>query len=61
MRQQGCRSALPYIDYPEQHYSKNCGRLKREVQISICPVAPQGISKQKKRNKNAKGRKSRGD
>jgi hypothetical protein len=30
MRQHGCRSALLYQDYPDQHYSKDSVRLKRE-------------------------------
>jgi hypothetical protein len=52
-------AAAPCQDYRKRDYSKNSVWLKREVKISICLVAPPSVSKQEKRNKNAKRRKSK--
>jgi hypothetical protein len=52
-------AAAPCQDYPKADYSKNSVWLKREVKTSICLVAPQSVSKQEERNKNAERRKSK--
>jgi hypothetical protein len=53
MRQHGCRSACSRRDYPDQYYSKNSARLKREFKdgrikkASIGFVSAKAIPKQK--------------